>query len=80
MALPNIVLLLADQQKATSLGLYGNADVKTPALESLAQRGVVFENYFTAASILLTRAVHPDDWTLCPCHWSTWQWIHAAAL
>ncbi|MYB75815.1 MAG: sulfatase-like hydrolase/transferase, partial [Chloroflexi bacterium] len=47
MASPNIVLLLADQQKATSLGLYGNADVKTPTLEALAQRGVVFENYFT---------------------------------
>ncbi len=47
MAQPNIVLLLADQQKATSLGLYGNADVETPALEALAQRGVVFENYFT---------------------------------
>lgn len=47
MSSPNIVLLLADQQKATSLGLYGNPDVKTPVLESLAQRGVVFESYFT---------------------------------
>jgi arylsulfatase A-like enzyme len=47
MALPNIVLLLADQQKATSLGLYGNPNVKTPTLEALAQRGVVLENYFT---------------------------------
>lgn len=47
MSLPNIVLILADQQKATSLGLYGNTDVETPTLEALAQRGVVFENYFT---------------------------------
>ncbi len=46
-AQPNIVFLLADQQKATSLGLYGNPDVRTPALEALAERGVVFENYFT---------------------------------
>ncbi len=77
MALPNIVLLLADQQKSTSLGLYGNADVKTPALESLAQRGVVFENYFTphpfclpARCILMTGryahaiGVHGNGYTL----------------
>ncbi len=77
MTLPNIVLLLADQQKATSLGLYGNADVETPALEALAQRGVVFENYFTphpfclpARCILMTGryahaiGVHGNGYTL----------------
>ena len=77
MAQPNIVLLLADQQKATSLGLYGNADVKTPALEALARRGVVFENYFTphpfclpARCILMTGryahaiGVHGNGFTL----------------
>ncbi|MDE2815818.1 MAG: sulfatase-like hydrolase/transferase [Chloroflexota bacterium] len=77
MAQPNIVLLLADQQKATSLGLYGNADVETPALEALAQRGVVFESYFTphpfclpARCILMTGryahaiGVHGNGFTL----------------
>ena len=77
MAQPNIVLLLADQQKATSLGLYGNADVETPALEALARRGVVFENYFTphpfclpARCILMTGryahaiGVHGNGYTL----------------
>ena len=77
MASPNIVLLLADQQKATSLGLYGNADVETPALEALAQRGVVFENYFTphpfclpARCVLMTGryahaiGVHGNGYTL----------------
>ncbi len=77
MSSPNIVLLLADQQKATSLGLYGNPDVKTPGLEALAQRGVVFENYFTphpfclpARCVLMTGryahaiGVHGNGYTL----------------
>ena len=77
MALPNIVLLLADQQKATSLGIYGNPDVKTPTLEALAQRGALFENYFTphpfclpARCILMTGryahalGVHGNGFTL----------------
>jgi arylsulfatase A-like enzyme len=37
---PNVLLLMADQQKATSLGLYGNPDTRTPALDALAARGV----------------------------------------
>ena len=34
---PNILLLMADQQKATSLPEYGNPDVHAPALTALAQ-------------------------------------------
>jgi arylsulfatase A-like enzyme len=37
---PSVVLLMADQQKATSLPLYGNPDTRTPNLDSLAARGV----------------------------------------
>src|SRR3954462_15942319 len=33
---------MTDQQKATSLGLYGNPDVRTPALERLAQDGILY--------------------------------------
>ena len=32
---PNVLVVMTDQQKATSLGLYGNPDVRTPALEGL---------------------------------------------
>ena len=46
MPAPNIVLLMADQQKATSLGLYGNPDVSTPALDALAARGLLAQDYF----------------------------------
>ena len=38
---------MADQQKATSLPLYGNADVRTPALDALAARGVWARHCFT---------------------------------
>ena len=43
---PNVVLLMADQQKATSLRLYGNPDTRTPALDALAARGVWARHHF----------------------------------
>src|SRR3954447_15407191 len=47
-ATPNVLVIMTDQQKATSLGLYGNPDVRTPALERLAQDGVLYRYAFTA--------------------------------
>lgn len=44
---PNIILIMADQLKATALNLYGNIFCNTPALEKLAAEGVLFENAFT---------------------------------
>lgn len=43
---PNILLIQTDQQSAETLGLYGNPLVRTPHLEKLASRGVVFEQAF----------------------------------
>ncbi|HEV2124847.1 MAG TPA: sulfatase-like hydrolase/transferase [Chloroflexota bacterium] len=45
---PNIVLLMADQQKASSLPLYGNPDTHTPTLDALAARGVWARDFFVA--------------------------------
>ncbi|MGE3910170.1 MAG: sulfatase-like hydrolase/transferase, partial [Chloroflexota bacterium] len=39
---------MTDQQMATSLGLYGNPDVRTPALERLAARGLLYQQAHTA--------------------------------
>jgi arylsulfatase A-like enzyme len=47
MDLPNILLIMTDQQKATASHLYGNPFCTTPALEHLAQQGVLFENAYT---------------------------------
>lgn len=46
---PNIVVILADQWNAQSLGYAGNTDVKTPNLDRLANRSVVFN---TAVSVM----------------------------
>lgn len=64
---PNILVIMTDQQKATSSHLYGNPFCETPALERLAQEGVLYQNAFTP---------HP----LCmPARVSLWtgQWPHS---
>jgi arylsulfatase A-like enzyme len=44
---PNVIVIMADQLKATALKLYGNEFCDTPSLERMAQKGVVFNNAFT---------------------------------
>ena len=43
---PSIVLIQTDQQSWSTLRLYGNPVLATPALEALAGRGVVFEQAY----------------------------------
>ena len=43
---PNILFIQVDQLAASALSAYGNGFVKTPALDRLAQDGVVFENAY----------------------------------
>ena len=43
---PNIILIMADQLAAQALSLYGNRVCKTPNLDRLASKGVVFENAY----------------------------------
>ena len=40
---PNIILLMTDQLRGDTLGYAGHPDVKTPYLDTLASRGVVFD-------------------------------------
>ena len=51
---PNIVFLLTDDQRADTLGCYGNPIVETPNIDSLATRGVRFANAFVTTSICMT--------------------------
>jgi len=44
---PNIVVIMADQLKATASHLYGNEFCETPNLARLADRGVLFEHAYT---------------------------------
>jgi choline-sulfatase len=43
---PNILLVMADQMSALALEAYGNPVAKTPHIQSLAERGVVFQNAY----------------------------------
>ncbi|HJA93273.1 MAG TPA: arylsulfatase [Candidatus Eisenbergiella merdipullorum] len=44
----NILLLMTDQLRGDCLGCAGHPDVKTPYLDTLASKGVRFENAYTA--------------------------------
>ncbi|MCY4138852.1 MAG: sulfatase-like hydrolase/transferase, partial [Rhodobacteraceae bacterium] len=48
---PNILLISTDQQRADHLGCYGNPVVRTPAIDSLAARGTVFDRFYVACPI-----------------------------
>jgi len=48
-ARPNILLILSDDRSVPYLGVYGNPDLKTPHLDSLAQSDVRFNRAYTTA-------------------------------
>ncbi len=39
---PNILLLMSDNQSADHLGCYGDKSIKTPNIDKLAKKGVIF--------------------------------------
>lgn len=43
---PNILYIMTDQQTATAMSCAGNADLHTPNMDKLAQRGIRFENAY----------------------------------
>lgn len=50
---PNVILITLDTTRADHLGCYGYPDVKTPHLDSLARRGVLFEQAATVTPLTL---------------------------
>jgi N-sulfoglucosamine sulfohydrolase len=46
---PNILLLLSDDHSYPFVGCYGDANVKTPTLDRLADEGMKFHRFFVAA-------------------------------
>lgn len=45
---PNIILIIADDLGYSDLGIYGS-EISTPNLNSLAKKGVVFKEFYTAS-------------------------------
>jgi len=50
---PNILLIMTDQQTATSMSCAGNKYVDTPAMDTLAASGVRFENNYVTQPLCL---------------------------
>lgn len=50
---PNIVFLLADDLRVGSMGFDGHPEVRTPNLDALAKRGMVFNNSFVTTPICM---------------------------
>jgi arylsulfatase A-like enzyme len=48
---PNIVFILSDDQAWTDYGFMGHADIKTPHLDELAARSLIFERGYVAAPL-----------------------------
>ena len=48
---PNFLFFCTDQQRADSLGCYGNALASTPNIDALAARGLRFDNHLTPNQI-----------------------------
>jgi len=75
---PNIVFILADDQRADELGCAGDAVVKTPNMDRLAREGVLFTHSFvTSASCM------PNRTTLLTGQWErrhTVGWNSGSAL
>jgi arylsulfatase A-like enzyme len=55
-AMPNVVVILADDQGWGDLGLHGNRDLATPAIDSLAKQGACFDRFFVQPVCAPTRA------------------------
>lgn len=43
---PNILLIMADQLRRDALGCYGNTQIHTPNIDSIALNGSTFDNHF----------------------------------
>ncbi|MBT5874659.1 MAG: sulfatase-like hydrolase/transferase [Candidatus Latescibacteria bacterium] len=53
----NIVLIMVDQQKASSLPMYGNPTVGAPNLQRMASEGCLFKNAFTSCPLCVPARV-----------------------
>ena len=53
----NIVLIMADQLRKDSLGCYGNEVVRTPNIDRLAEKSVVFERNYCSNPICMPNRV-----------------------
>src|SRR3546814_20033602 len=56
---PNIVVLITDDQNQSDLGCYGNSDVRTPNMDSLASEGMRFTSAYADRKRAVTGRMVP---------------------
>ncbi|MEL6943540.1 MAG: sulfatase-like hydrolase/transferase [Bacteroidota bacterium] len=49
--LPNVILILADDLGYGELGAYGQAQIETPHLDDLAQKGMKFTQFYSGSAV-----------------------------
>ncbi|WP_298493326.1 sulfatase-like hydrolase/transferase [uncultured Maritimibacter sp.] len=50
---PNVLMIMTDQLRADCLGCYGHPLVRTPNIDSLAQRGTRFDRFYVASPVCM---------------------------
>ena len=50
---PNFILFINDQHRHDYLGCYGHPVVKTPNIDSIAARGVAFDEFYVASPVCM---------------------------
>jgi hypothetical protein len=55
---PNVVVILADDQRACDLGIAGHPVLKTPHVDALARRGVYFTKAFVTTAACIEAGCH----------------------
>ena len=48
---PNILLIVTDNQSEQLLGAYGNADVRTPNIDTLARDGMKLDRFYATSGV-----------------------------
>lgn len=48
---PNILLVLMDGLRRDGFGIYGEKPVKTPVIDALARKGVLFDNHYAPTTL-----------------------------
>jgi len=50
---PNFILFITDQQRADHLGCYGHPALRTPHIDSIAERGVAMDRFHVASPVCM---------------------------
>ncbi len=65
---PNFLFIITDQHRADHLGCYGNPIVRTPHIDSIAQKGRRFDRFYVANPICMPNRASIMTGRMCSVH------------